>query len=195
MLEDKPKVNEPYEVDISNQISNPWDEDTVIAMVKGGFKFSIKIKTEIKLRLKEEFYHDIPKRLEEKHLFKTEKNANNIVSSLIHAYLIHKLVVLNPTIGGDVKVCPDTRPVTKIEKYFTRACTYFDSDVKERVRLKFRKGKKVKGKLEAAPRSKANRTALKVMRNKKARSYHLSQEDLRELQGFIRSLYHKQKFK
>lgn len=182
-----------YEADISNQIENPWNKETILAIISRdkSFRFTIRLNGEYKLGIKEEFCHNIPKDRSKYHEFQKERNANSIVITIIHAYLIHKIAVLNQNMSGTLIVCPDARPKEKVEKYFYRACRHFGSGVEMRIKLTFRKSCKINGDLIKAPRSMANQTARKTLRRKLNPNYSITKEDARELKGFIRSNYQK----
>lgn len=187
---------EVYEADISNQIENPWNKETILAIISRdkSFRFTIKLNGEYKLSIKDEFCHNIPKDKPNYHEFQKERNANSIVITIIHAYMIHKIAALNSKMQGTLIVCPDARPKEKVEKYFYRACRHFGSGVETRIKLTFRKSCKIEGILIKALRSMANQTARKTLRKKLNPNYSITKEDLRELQGFIRSNYQKRKF-
>ncbi|MBU2638059.1 MAG: hypothetical protein KJ955_03740 [Nanoarchaeota archaeon] len=184
-----------YEADISNQIENPWNKETILAIISRdrAFRFTIKLNGEDKMSLKNEFCHNIPKGTPY-HEFHKERNANSIVITIIHAYLIHKIAALNPEMEGTLIVCPDARPKEKVEKYFYRACRHFGSGIEKRIKVSFRKSCKKDGLLVKAPRSMANQTARRTLRKKLNPNYSVTKEDIRELKGFIRSNYQKMKF-
>ena len=186
-----------YEVDMSNQLDNPWNDDSVlsiIGVVNDDTKSSLRISSKYKLKIKQEFCHDIPtgKKNYKKEDYDKERNANRVVLSIMHAYMIYKLILLNPQIRGEVKACPENNKREKVEKYFTIACNNFNSNLRDRVLLKFRESKRIEGQLIRAPRSKAHRTALNTLRDRKSRCHRISESDFEELKSFIKSLYHKQ---
>ncbi|MDI6738145.1 MAG: hypothetical protein QME12_06570 [Nanoarchaeota archaeon] len=185
-----------YEADISNQIENPWNKETILAVISRdkSFRFTIKVNGEYKISIRDEFCHSLPAGKENYHKFHRERNANSIVITIIHAYLIHKITVLNPNMSGALIVCPDARPKEKVEKYFYRACRHFCSGAEKRIRITFRKSCKIGGILVRTPRSMANQAARKTLRKKINPNYSITKEDIRELKGFIRSNYQKMRF-
>lgn len=190
--------NTKYEIDMANQLDNPWDDDSVLSIVgvaEDNLKSSLRISSRHKLKIKQEFCHDIPrgKKGYRRKDYDKQRNANRNVISIAHAYLIHKLVLLNPQVNGVIKVCPENSKEEKVESAFTTACNNFNTHLNDRVTLKFRKSKKINGLLVKTQKSEAHRTALKTLRNKTG--YKITEDDFKELRGFIKSLYHKQEIK
>ena len=114
-------------IDIANQINNPWDKDSVLALTGQNIKFGIKIIKEDKQQLHKSFISG-------------DKSHDRKVIAMIHAFLIFKCLDLNKDKITSVDICPDCRQGDLIgteSKKGVNRLPFFILKVKILVKVKF----------------------------------------------------------
>jgi hypothetical protein len=157
------------DIDLSNQIHNKWNKDTVIAAVSEKYHYSLKIRGQTKNGLKRHFIHeDIDK--------KTHKRNRRIIA-IIYSYLVFKL--LSKTKGHKIefiRICPDHKPPEEVYKYLQKIFSLMRYPCPK---IKFFKG---------PGRSPAHKYAITVFRGRIKPNYIIESQDKEELLVIIEEL-------
>ena len=162
-----------HEIDISNQINNSWNKDTVIAMVNNISPFSIKLRSDIKSKIKANFISG-------------DKSHDSNIILFVYAYMLCKCLILKSV--HEVIICRDHRPTDKVYRYIQKISPQLGVDIVSRTRISFRKSKIVNGKKIKTPESKADRHARAVFQNKKRADYVITSTDYEKLEELIKKL-------
>lgn len=96
------------EIDMSNQISNSWNKNTALAIVQDKLRYSVLLEVNHKIRVKNycenlKFIGPI------KYIAKKRKRAFNQAISIVHAYLVYKLLFANRNAVKEVCICADSQ--------------------------------------------------------------------------------------
>ena len=100
-------------VDIANQINNSWNKDSVLAIREGNVSFSVKIKTIDKKYLRKRFVEEDRKKY---------KRHNMQVATIIHAFLLFRLLDEFGEKFSRVKICNDSGSFSYFNKYYFKIC-------------------------------------------------------------------------
>lgn len=166
-------MNLRWDVDLSNQINNSWNKDSVIVARKDNVNFSVKIKTENKKKLRKLFIRDDGT--------KSGKMHDNKIVCLIYCCMLHKLIEISNGKIDKVLICRDIKPAPEVTKYISKICSYLKEEpLTNRVSIKFRKSNDSK--------SKAHHTANKIMKGRRNANYTFKDEDIAELEEMIRKV-------
>jgi len=145
-----------YHVDISTQIDNKWKTDTVLAIVKGSRKYSIKIKSRDKEKVKKRFIVE--------NLSRSGRRHNKRVVAIVYSYLLYKALFIfmeaNPLL-----LCRDVRPEKWVIQYLQKIADFFSNKKILNRKIKFRK--RIEFESDGAlPKSLAGRYVRKVYQGK-----------------------------
>mgnify|MGYP001588453966 CR=1 FL=1 len=167
-----------YHVDISNQIENKWNRDSVLAIVKNEMKYSIKIKSSQKEKLKKRFIL--------KTELRREKKQNKRVVAVIYCYLLYKALE-NFNEANPLLLCRDVRPEILIIQYLHKIANYFGNKEILKKEIKFRKKIEFQTN-EKLPESIADKYARKVFQGKLNATKILNDGELEELTMIIQKM-------
>ena len=107
-------VNNKNLVDMSNQVDNDWDRDTILAFANKSKnqEYAIRLKNRDKSKIKKKFIY----------LKETEsaRKHNKKVINLIFAYLIFKILSESKGEKEKVYICPDHRPTREVHHYIQK---------------------------------------------------------------------------
>ena len=133
-------INEEFaEIDLSEQIDNPWTKDTAIAIIKGKTSFSVKINAKDKNDLKKFFRKSGKTRNIKRH------NRRGVV--IIYSFLLYHLLKISNGLSDKIKVCNDMGHSRGVNEYLTKICRYYrEFPIQEKINLSFKKRKKKKSK-------------------------------------------------
>ena len=164
-----------YHVDISTQIENKWKTDTVLGIVKDSQRYSIKIKSQDKLKIKKRFIT--------KNISKSEKRHNKKIVAIVYSYLLYKSLCefskANPLL-----LCRDVRPERLITHYLQKIFNFFENKDILNKKIKFRKRTEFETE-NKLPKSLAGRYVRKVYQKKIKPNKILDKFEVKELLEII----------
>jgi len=167
------KKEEFAEIDMSNQIDNTWNKDSVLAIRKKEAKYTIKIKTEDKKALKKEFIWEADSKQSLRH--------NRKIITIIYCYLLYKLIKNTNGFSSKVKICNDVGPKVLVNNYLTAICRYFEEEpLQNKIKIRFRK--------KGDNKSTAHGAARKVFKGRKKEDYLIQNKDLEELRNILKKI-------
>jgi hypothetical protein len=152
-------------VDIANQISNSWNKDSVLGIREGNIGFTIKIRSQDKKLLKKKFAK--PKNTE-------NKKYNFRLSTIIHSFLLFKLLSEYGRKFPKAKVCNDTGSFSHLNRYYSKICKLTGdrplTDIKPR---------------RGDGKSHAHKLVNQTLRGRIDASYTIRERDFNTLKGLI----------
>lgn len=177
-MEDKQSINfdNVSHIDLAGQIDNPWERDTVLALVNKSknIYYAIRIRNSDKLKLKKEFINKDETQSSRKH--------NKKVINLIFAYLIFKVLNDKKDLISEVYICPDHRPSKEVHHYIQKLATYLGyNNLTEEKNITFIDRSKYNIKKNVP----AHRLALKILKGKKKSNLIV---DFKEIDNLISKL-------
>lgn len=120
------------EIDLSEQINNPWSKDTSLAIKKKRTYFSVKIKGKDKNYLKSKFIRNVKTRADRKH--------NQQVIVIIYCFLLYHLLKITEGLSREIKICNDVSPTWAVNKNLDAICMINKEILMtHRFRLRFKK--------------------------------------------------------
>ncbi|MBR9703908.1 hypothetical protein GOV12_00725 [Candidatus Pacearchaeota archaeon] len=159
------------EIDLSEQIDNPWSKDTALAIAKGNINYSIKIIAKDKGDLKNIFYKTGKSRINRRN------NRKGVV--IIYSFLLYYLLRISNGLSNRVKICNDVRPTRSVNHYLTIICNFHKvSPIQREIKLDFKKRKKKK--------SKAHDVAKAVAHGRISANITLSKNHIEKLKHIIK---------
>ncbi len=162
-------MDEYAEIDIGNQIDNSWKKDTALALKKGKFCYTLKIKEEYKKRIKKSFIQDGER----------YKKNNRKVVVMTYTFLLYKLLDNLDGMCNQVRLCNDINPATDFYRYLRAIFTYYRriTPLDEEIRIRFQN--KEHGK------SKAHKKANSTYKGRNKPNYLIKKKDLEDLFNLI----------
>lgn len=161
------------EIDLSNQINNSWNKDSVLALKKSRKSLAIKIRTSDKKGLKRKFIWETEDEKNKKH--------NQRVITIIYCFMLYKLIKKSGEYSKNIRICNDAGPRWAINKYLNAILRYFnEKPIGEEFRLKFRR--------EGDLRSPAHNLAKKVMKGRRKEDFIITKKEIIELEDIIRKI-------
>jgi len=145
-----------YHVDISTQIDNKWKNDSVLAIVKGSERYSIKIKARDKEEIKRRFIIGNKGRSEKRH--------NKKIVAIVYSYLLYKSLS-NFKEANPLLLCRDVRPERAVMHFLRRIARFLGNPSILNREIKFRKKVEFETE-EKLPKSLAGKYAKKVYQGK-----------------------------
>lgn len=151
------------EIDISNQLDNSWNKDSVLAIKMGKIGFSIKIRDFHKKVIRKKFILDDS--------YKDYRRNNRRVTVILHSLLLYKLLKELPSEAFEVvKICNDVGPFVNLNKYYSKVCKYYC--LTPSTKIKPRKGN---------GKSKAHYLANDVYNGRKKEDFLIKEKDIGEI--------------
>lgn len=161
------------DIDMSNQIDNSWNKDSVLAIKKKESNFTIKIRSEDKKSIKREFIWEVDSKRSLRH--------NRKVITITYCFMLYKLLKLTHGFSSRIKICNDVAPKVFVNNYLTAICRYYNEEpIQNRIKIRFRK--------EGEPDSSAHGIARKVFKGRRKEDYLIRYEDLEELRKILKKI-------
>lgn len=164
-------INEINHMDISNQIDNAWERDTILSFVNKSEKinYSIRLRNSDKSKLKKNFIN--PSKTQ------SAKRHNRKVVNLIFAYMIFKILEEKSSMGY-VYICPDHRPSKEVHHYIQKISYLLGyPTLTKDVNLKFMN----RDKYDINKKTPADKLAKKIFRGKAKANSIIDCEKLKEI--------------
>lgn len=173
------------EIDMSNQISNSWSKNTVLAIGQGQLRYSVVLDVpgkkllldciEKNTNFKTKNQKDLKKANDKK------KRYANRCSSLCHAFLIHLILMNNKDVVTEVRICRDTHP-RFIDHYLQNISNHKNSPVKG-----------MKRSFGLPKNNSVQKYAKEILRGDKKPDYVLNNKDVQEMISLIDKFVPKEK--
>lgn len=145
-------------IDIAGQIDNPWERDSILALVNKSKNIccTIRLKNSDKIKLKKEFINSDGTQSAKRH--------NKKVINLIFAYIIFKVLDDNKNLIDELYICPDHRPSKEVHHYLQKVSYHLGyNKLTEDINIHFLD----RSKYEIKKNTPAHKIALKILKGKK----------------------------
>ncbi len=166
-----------YHVDISTQIDNKWKNDTVLGIVKGARRYSIKIKGNDKEIIKRRFIST--------ENLNSARIHNRKVIAIIYSYLLYT-AINNFKEAKPLLLCRDVRPEKFVITYLQRISNLLGNKEALNRTINFRKRKDRRDK--KLPKSLAGKYVRKVYQGKIPVTNVLDNQEVNDLIDLINKL-------
>lgn len=159
-------------IDIAGQIDNPWERDSVLALVNKSKNIycTIRLKNSDKIKLKKNFINSDGTPSAKRH--------NKKIINLIFAYIIFKVLDNKKNLIDEVYICPDHRPSKEVHHYLQKLSYHLGyNKLTEDVNIHFLDRNKYKIKKNIP----AHKIALKILKGKKKSDLTADFEELNHI--------------
>ncbi|MAG52343.1 MAG: hypothetical protein CMH62_00095 [Nanoarchaeota archaeon] len=114
-------LKEENHMDLSNQIDNKWERDTILSFVNVSKKlnYSIRFRNMDKSKIRKKYINTNGSKSGQRH--------NKKVVNLIFGYMIFKILEVKKEVLDKIYICPDHRPSKEVHHYIQKIASKFNN--------------------------------------------------------------------